>query len=504
MEELFNEQDIKEGKIEALTKLPPYTSETYINDILELFYDETIHKKDIFELFKAIDERSMEKESDIDFIKEIKPYNLNIIERFALIRIAIAQIRNAHMSRNEFISKLIELKFAKPIVIINLISKNSKLLKNKCISPDLYHLELNEHLFNLLMTSKEKAININNNEEEQLIDINPNELYCKLNSYVIGQDNAIKNIVSGVYEHIIKCQINKDKNKKDKLDKTNTLIIGPTGTGKTFICNTLSKLLDVPIYIADASQFTESGYVGLSADSIILNLAKKCNLQQERKLPVSIIYIDEIDKIAITKENEKNGVGNKGVQEELLKILESSKYLCDGGRFSPEREYDISNVMFILGGAFSGLEQIITTRLNKNKEKKIGFSVEQNIGSNNTDILQKVTTEDLIEYGFMPEFLGRLTNKAILNSLTKKDLINILTIGKNNIIEQYKEIFLKAGITLNVPDETMEYIAEKAIENKTGARGLKNTLSNVLNKILFDASIDKRTDYTLTTKILCY
>ena len=218
------------------------------------------------------------------------------------------------------------------------------------------------------------------------------------------------------------------------------------------------------------------------------------------KFPISIIYIDEIDKIAISQEHDSI-IGSKSIQEEFLKIFESTTYFCSGGRFGMERVFDISNIMFILGGAFSGLEQIITTRLNKNKEKKIGFSIEQNIDSNNTDILQQVTTEDLTVYGFMPEFIGRLTNKAILNSLTKKDLINILTTGKNNIIEQYKEIFLKAGITLNVPDETIEYIAEKAIENKTGARGLRNTLSNVLNKILFDSSINKQTECSLKTEM---
>ena len=323
MEELLNETEMKSTKkeTEALAKFPPYTSETYINDILELFYDESINKRNIFELFKIIDKRSMEESADIDFIKEIKPYNLNIIERFALIQIAISQIKNDHSHKNEFISKLISLKVAKPIVIINLFNKDSKLSKNNCISLDSYPLTLNRKLLNLLLNSKEETTNVCSREKGQNVDINPNELYCKLNSYVIGQDTAIKNIVAGVYEHIIKCKINKDENKKDKLDKTNTLIIGPTGTGKTFICNTLSKLLDIPIYIADASQFTESGYIGLSVDSIILNLAKKCNLQQEKKLPVSIIYIDEIDKIAITKENEKNSVGNKGVQEELLKIL---------------------------------------------------------------------------------------------------------------------------------------------------------------------------------------
>ncbi len=500
MKELFNEQEIKESKIEPLTKLPPYTSETYINDILELFYDETIHKKDIFELFQIIDKRSMEEDSDIDFIKEIKAYNLNIIERFALIRIAIAQIKNAHMSRNEFISKLIELKFAKPIVIINLISKNSKLLKNKCISLDSYHLELNEHLFNLLITSKKEKTSVNNGNEEHLIDVKPNELYCKLNSYVIGQDNAIKNIVSGVYEHIIKCRLNKDENKKDKLDKTNTLIIGHTGTGKTFICNTLSKILNIPIYIADASQFTESGYVGVSAESVISNLAKKCNMRGINTLPISIIYIDEIDKIAITQENERNSVGNKGVQEELLKMFESNKYFCDGGRFSSSREYDISNVMFIVGGAFSGLEKIIENRLNLKKSTSIGFFKEEMKVQDNLNILQQVNTEDLTKYGFMPEFIGRLTNKVILNSLTKQDLIKILTESQNNVISQYKQVFMEAGIKLEILEETIEYVAEQAIKNNTGARGLKSILSGILNKMLFEMASKGQTDVTLSPK----
>lgn len=311
MEELFNEQEIKQGKIEPLAKFPPYTSESYINDILELFYDETINKKDIFELFKIIDKRSMEEESDIDFIKEIKTYNLNIIERYALIRIAIAQIRHEHFSRSDLVSELIELNIAKPITIINLIGKNSKLFKNKCIIYS-FGLELNEHLFNLLITSKEEMTSINND----IIDIKPNELYCKLNSYVIWQDNAIKNISAAVYEHIIKCRLNKNENKKDKLDKTNTLIIGQTGTGKTFICNTLSKILNIPIYIADASQFTETGFVGLNPDSIFTGLSKKCEQTMEgNKFPVSIIYINEIDKIATGDNILRDSIGSKSVQE---------------------------------------------------------------------------------------------------------------------------------------------------------------------------------------------
>ena len=493
MEELFNEQEIKQGKIEPLTKLPTYTSEHYINDILKLFYSETHRRKNIFELFKMIDERSMEEESDIDFIKEIKPYNLNIIERYTLIRIAIAQIRHEHFSRSDLVSELIELNIAKPITIINLIGKNSKLFKNKCIIYS-FGLELNEHLFNLLITSKGETTSINN----YIIDIKPNELYCKLNSYVIGQDNAIKNISAAVYEHIIKCRLNKDENKKDKIDKTNTLIIGQTGTGKTFICNTLSKILNIPIYIADASQLTETGYVGLSPESMFVGLLKECKQNMEgNKFPISIIYIDEIDKIAISK--EKDGIiGSKSVQEEFLKIFESTTHCCFG--MFDNREYDISNVMFILGGAFSGLEKIIEKRKKTNKGKSIGFFKDNIVEQDNLNILQQVTTEDLIEYGFLQEFIGRLPNKVILNALTKQDLIKILTKSQNNVITQYKQVFTEAGINLNILDETIEYVAEQAIKNNTGARGLKSILSSILNKILFETSSKGQKDFTLSPK----
>lgn len=493
MNELFNEQEIKQGKIEPLTKLPTYTSEHYINDILKLFYSETHRRKNIFELFKMIDKRSMEEESDIDFIKEIKPYNLNIIERYALIRIAIAQIRHEHFSRSDLVSELIELNIAKPITIINLIGKNSKLFKNKCIIYS-FGLELNEHLFNLLITSKEETTSINND----IIDIKPNELYCKLNSYVIGQDNAIKNISAAVYEHIIKCRLNKDENKKDKIDKTNTLIIGQTGTGKTFICNTLSKILNIPIYIADASQLTETGYVGLSPESMFVGLLKECKQNMEgNKFPISIIYIDEIDKIAISK--EKDGIiGSKSVQEEFLKIFESTTHCCFG--MFDNREYDISNVMFILGGAFSGLEKIIEKRKKTNKGKSIGFFKDNIVEQDNLNILQQVTTEDLIEYGFLQEFIGRLPNKVILNALTKQDLIKILTKSQNNVITQYKQVFTEAGINLNILDETIEYVAEQAIKNNTGARGLKSILSSILNKILFETSSKGQKDFTLSPK----
>ncbi len=331
----------------------------------------------------------------------------------------------------------------------------------------------------------------------------PNEIYNKISKYVIGQDIAIKNISAAVYEHIIKCEINKTNNSKDKLDKTNTLIIGPTGTGKTFICNTLSKILDIPIYVADASQMTETGYVGLSPESIFTGLEKRCRqTMKTNKFPVSIIYIDEVDKIAFRNDN-KGEVGNKAVQEEFLKIIESDTFFFDGGRDFRAREYDISNVMFIFGGAFSGLEKIIEERVNANKEKKIGFFKEDfTEQDNNINILQQTTTEDLIKYGFMHELIGRLPNKVILNPLTKHDLINILTSSQNNLISQYKQIFCEADIKLEVLDETIELVAEKAIKNNTGARGLRTILSNVLNKILFESASKGQKDFVLTPELM--
>lgn len=505
MEELFTEQEIKQAATTCnpLTKLPVYTSEQYFDDILDIFYTDRWNRKINFQSFKTIDERSIGKNSNIKFIKETEKYNFNILERFCIIFVAISKLKSRdRVRKNDLIETLVELNVAKPSFIVKLLNDNSKLITSKCIyykqrNFNEQELEINENLLNILMntTIQDKA-----NIKEQVVDINPTQLYEQLNKYVIGQDRATRNISAAIYEHIIKCKINKNNN-KDKLDKTNTLIIGPTGTGKTFICNTLSKILDIPIYIADASQLTETGYVGLSPDSIFAGLLKKCKQNMpENKFPISIVYIDEIDKIAINKNDNKNDVGTKTVQEEFLKIFESTNYFCNGGKFGLDREYDISNVMFIAGGAFSGLEKIIENRLNSNKCKSIGFFNEEFAVQDNLNILQQATTEDIIKYGFMPEFAGRLSNKVILNDLTKQDLVKILTESQNNVISQYKQVFMEAGIKLEILEETIEYVAEQAVKNRTGARGLKSILSSILNKILFETASKGQTDFTLSPK----
>ena len=510
MKELFKEKDMnsEQKNNEPLAKFPGYTSEQYLDDVLDFFYSGK-YNREVYTDFKYIYERSMQKDSKVKFVKEIEKYNFNIFEVYVLLYLAIFKIRKHGIRKSDLIERLIEKHLAKPSVIVKILSENSKLFKSKCIicgknNPyEEGNLEIDDKLFNVLVnTDFEEAKKINKKDKkERKFNIKPNEIYTELNKYVIGQDNATKSITAAVYEHIIKCEINKKTDSKDKLDKTNTLIIGPTGTGKTFICNTLSKILNIPIYVADASQMTEAGYVGLSPESILIGLEKMCGESlKNNKFPVSIIYIDEIDKIAF-KKNDKE-VGNKGVQEEFLKMFESDKYFFDGGRGYRSREYDISNIMFILGGAFSGLEKIIEERTKSNKEKKIGF-LKGNVSSqDNTNILQQTTTEDLIEYGLMPELVGRLPNKVILNPLTKQDLINILTVSQNNVISQYKQVFSEAGIKLDVLDETIEQVANKAIENNTGARGLKTILSNVLNKILFETVSNGQKDFVLTPENL--
>lgn len=514
MKELFKEKDMnsEQKNNEPLAKFPGYTSEQYLDDVLEFFYSfGGYENKKNFDDFRSIDERSLQENSDVKFIKEIEKYNFNIVERYILLYLAVSKIKRRRRNKSEMIESLINKKIAKPSVIVKILNKNSKLFKSKCIKDekslpyDEGTIEIDNKLSDILFnsSSEESTKTKQDGKQEKKIIIKPNEICEKLNKYVIGQDNATKSISAAVYEHIIKCEINGKTDSKDKLDKTNTLIIGPTGTGKTFICNTLSKILNIPIYIADASQMSETGYVGLSPESIFIGLEKKCREKMKgNKFPVSIIYIDEIDKIAFKNDN-KSDVSNKAVQEEFLKIIESDTYFFDGGRDFRAREYDISNVMFILGGAFSGLEKIIEERVNANKDKKIGFVKENFVTQdNNTNILQKTITEDLIKYGFMHELIGRLPNKVILNPLTKQDLINILTSSQNNIVSQYKQVFSEAGIKLDVLNETMEYVADRSIENNTGARGLKTILSNILNKILYETVSNGQRDVVLTPELM--
>ena len=313
----------------------------------------------------------------------------------------------------------------------------------------------------------------------------PSKIYAALADYVVGQDQAKKAISAGVFLHLKRTELNKTRTKSEKITKSNILIIGPTGSGKTHICRTLSNALNLPFHIADATQYTETGYVGRTVEEMLLDLHKG------RELPANahgIIYIDEIDKIAAQNpgggHSTDRDVSGKSVQEELLKLLEGSEISCTTRNgMGNARLIDASNIMFIAGGAFQGLEDIIKERL---KNKGIGFrgasSEEQH---SQESLLRQVLPEDLIAYGFMPEFVGRFPVIAVLDRLTKTDLVNIIIGTKNSILSQYQAVIAESGMDIHIPQDFAEVVAEAALKRDLGARAIKGIMENWLMEEIF-------------------
>ncbi len=368
--------------------------------------------------------------------------------------------------------------------------KSQKEVKKLIAGPSVYICNECINLCGEIVEDEEKEKQAESNGLKDFLK--PMEIKDLLDSYVIEQDRAKKVLAVAVYNHYKRLTSAIEKRDDDvEIQKSNVLIIGPTGCGKTLLAQTLARFLDVPFALADATALTEAGYVGEDVENIILSLVQNADYDVE-KAQKGIIYIDEIDKISQRGDNPSitRDVSGEGVQQALLKIIEGTiaSIPPKGGRKHPQQDYvkiDTSNILFICGGTFTGLEKVIERRLTK---KTMGFGAkivdkhERNIG----DLLEQLKPEDLIKFGLIPEFLGRLPIITSIGELNEKSLVQILTEPKNALVKQYCELFNIEGVKLQFTDEALEAMAKEAVKRKSGARGLRAIMEETMLDIMFE------------------